>query len=1733
MRDLTLESSTAPVARKGFGTFLGVFTPSLLTILGVIMYQRLGWVVGHAGVAGSLVVIALAHVISITTGLSVASIATNRTVRTGGNYYIISRSLGLSVGGAIGLALYAALALGVSLYVIGFAEAFLAAVDVAPFESDVQNIRFIGSSALAVLALLTWTSTTLAIRTQLFVLAAIAVSVGSILLGGPVEVDAGQAHVGLNPPTGSADLATVFSVFFPAVTGFTAGVGMSGDLKNPKRSIPLGTMLAIGVGLVVYVALAALLAAWVPVEPLQQDYNILRRVAAYPELVTAGVFAATFSSALGSLLGAPRTLQALSFDGILPNWVAWGEREPRMALAITLVIAEAGILIARLDVVGSVITMFFLTCYGCLCLACGLERWASPDFRPQFKVPIWVSLAGAVACFLVMFRIDPLAMFAAVAFMGLLYAGLKRRQLVLGTGDTWGGVWSAVVRMGLMRLQRSSSRSAQRNWRPTMLVVGRQRPQNPLLDFGTQLVGDRGILTHIHLKEGEPPNPRPDKVLEEAYPGIFARIQGCRDVYDAIPELAAHFGLVGMETNSVLLGWPQLASQRTRYAQMIDRLVALDLSVLMLRYDEQRRFGTREQLDIWWDGEAPTGPLMLTLAHMLTTHPDWKHTRVRVLVNGRRGQDEDRAQRALDAIIQESRVQATGVLLPPVEDEEGLAARIRQESSRADLVMIHARQPHEDLGFVGTNDALMRPLGTTLLVRPSTFFAQKATVFEAGTIDLTTAGSSRVSVPASLPALLEPLQALQQRLADANERFARSFDRPAHEEEVDLLADLTEAAEQIRQLERRLERRGSRKTTARGLLEWAQSRFLSAAEERVRAPFRPPGQVRESKEPWERRLLAGFDRLREDVERSVQRLPDGVEVPTELEDWLPRAGDPMRLRLRKAWVRTWVELFRRPHPSRFVAVRRPAAALFAAVLPNDLRDALRVAGQRRLEAVHRARRLVQSVQRLFDNLQAELDQEGAEAVDVDRLAGRVSRQLTDLLSQARDQLEAQRAEDEKIQSLLGARLEDAASRLSDELRRHGSAKRPGPSAPVDPSTWTERHRASLQALRLDLQVEACVVEGRRGLSALEVRLRRELEQGPLGAIEQAVEVMQRIGTLRERYESGDPEGDGADEVPVWNETFVQAADELRTAFDRAYRPDVAEMTEQLLAHLARGAERLPLSATVPVDGGLEHAEGDRPGRSSSTVPARRLAQAHLESRVVRFVQRELQPLPEAVRAAEEVLVDAVRLVAFELEQAAAAEREDRSADLEEAGTLALGGILEERIRRLNEARDRLVGVLGELRDKLGGAALQRVEAVRSAVFRTSGAGTAAPVARSRSVGRLVRSARDKAADVRGRALQMAEGLRPQAGGNRGSPSTVVDGVLRLREALEPNPEVQANLPLLYRRIFGRSALENRDLLVGRDRELDALNELAERWARGHTGPVGIVGLPRSGRTSLSTVWAREREAPLLRIPPPSGGPRTADGLNEVISRTVGARAGQSAEGALRTVAPGSVILVDDLGAWIERSVEGLQALKLWLRLFRRLGDRHLFCVSMTPWVRDFCAAAVGLEEVLLGSVPCKALDRGELERALLLRQRTTDFELEFARTSRFRGPGQSQKAHLDRLHLRSRGNVGEAVDSWRRSVTHFTERRVGLSVSAAPDPGVLGRLPVRWKAVLGALAFHRGLSAAQLARSFRMPREEAQAVLSDLGRASLVRSDRNGAHSIDPVLQAPLLDVLRQERVLS
>ncbi len=441
------KKNTAGSVQERFGTFTGVFVPTFLTIIGIILFLRLGWVVGQVGLGGILVVMALAHAISVSTGLALSSIATNMAVRTGGTYYMISRTLGLEIGGAIGIPLYLSQAISVAFYTIGFADSF---VQVYPG----IDTRILATMVILVFCLLSYWGADIAFKVQFLIMGALVLALASFFCGGWGTIASPEL---LPPENATVNFWTAFAIFFPAVTGITVGVSMSGDLKDPIKSIPRGTMSAIGIAAVIYVAAAVWLSTHANSTELISDTFIIKKIARWPELIVLGVWSATLSSALGSVLAAPRTLEAISIDGVLPSFVSarLGSRtEPRLAILLTSGIAVSVVWMGDLDSVATVITMFFLNTYGMINLTAGLEIMVgNPSFRPAFKVPWIICLLGAVGCYGTMFLISaPTTVFSIVVSYGI-YVVLERRSLHQEWGDVRNGMWFGLCRFALSRLE--------------------------------------------------------------------------------------------------------------------------------------------------------------------------------------------------------------------------------------------------------------------------------------------------------------------------------------------------------------------------------------------------------------------------------------------------------------------------------------------------------------------------------------------------------------------------------------------------------------------------------------------------------------------------------------------------------------------------------------------------------------------------------------------------------------------------------------------------------------------------------------------------------------------------------------------------------------------------------------------------------------------------------------------------------------------------------------------------------------------------------------------------------------------------------------------------------------------------------------------------------------------------------------------------------------------------------
>lgn len=710
-----------------FGTFGGVFTPCTLTILGVIMFLRFGHVVGNAGLWHALAIVLLAKAITTLTGLSLSAISTNTKVRGGGAYYLISRSLGVELGGAIGVVFYLAQAASVAMYVIGFTEALYAVVpglDVDP--------RIVASVVNAVVFVAAYIGASWAIKIQYVILGVLALSVGAFFAGAVEAFDTSVLRANLAPSYQPGQgFFTMFALFFPAATGIMAGANMSGDLRDPARSIPLGTLSAIAVTGVIYVGMAVMLLAARPSQDLVGNYQVVSDIAVSPLLITAGVLCATLSSALGSMVGAPRVLQALARDRVFHVLRGFGAgagktSEPRRAAMLTFVIAEGGVMLGDLDAIAPIITMFFMITYGAINLATFYESITqNPSYRPTFRFSHWsTELVGALGCLAAMLLISPLwAMISIVVMVGLLYY-ISRKEIIATFGDVQGGAAFKSARLNLLRLEQA--RYHPKNWRPSILAFGGASTNRaPLAIHGHWLSGGRGVLVLAQVVVGDidqqfERRSRQEEVLRtfikkqelEAFPAVVV----APTLNAGIDSLLQCGGVGAFRPNVALFGWSEDRERLADFAASLRRAAGLRRSVVVLKTERQVEdpwVAPRGTIDVWWRGQD-NGPLMLLLAHLMAQSPEWRTRPLRVLRMIALEAGVVEATAHLEELCLEARIEATPIVIV----SEDLRKSLWQESARAAVVFLGFRPPEEgaEEPFADWLERTTVGLGTVIVV---------------------------------------------------------------------------------------------------------------------------------------------------------------------------------------------------------------------------------------------------------------------------------------------------------------------------------------------------------------------------------------------------------------------------------------------------------------------------------------------------------------------------------------------------------------------------------------------------------------------------------------------------------------------------------------------------------------------------------------------------------------------------------------------------------------------------------------------------------------------------------------------------------------------------------------------------------------------------------------------------------------------------------------------------------
>uniref|UniRef100_A0A8C2FHN2 Solute carrier family 12 member 7 n=1 Tax=Cyprinus carpio TaxID=7962 RepID=A0A8C2FHN2_CYPCA len=758
------------------GTFIGVYLPCLQNILGVILFLRMTWIVGTAGILESFIIVSMCCSCTMLTAISMSAIATNGVVPAGGSYYMISRSLGPEFGGAVGLCFYLGTTFAGAMYILGTIEILLTYIvpSAAIFKAEekaqeadalLNNMRVYGTCCLTLMALVVFVGVKYVNKLALVFLACVVLSILAIYAGviktifeppifpvcllgnrtlqnhgfdkcmkteiidnvtvttklwslfckgselnascneyftlnnvteiqgipgltsgvisenmwgsyGPAgmlvekampSVPASDASQDKHMPYVVNDITAFFTllvgIYFPSVTGIMAGSNRSGDLRDAQRSIPIGTILAIATTTIIYLSCVVMFGACIEGVLLRDKFgdsvkgNLVIGTLSWPSpwVIVIGSFFSCCGAGLQSLTGAPRLLQAIARDGIVPFLEVFGHGkangEPTWALLLTAVICESGILIASLDAVAPILSMFFLMCYLFVNLACALQTLLrTPNWRPRFKYYHWtLSFLGMSLCLALMFISSWYYALVAMLIAGCIYKYIEYRGAEKEWGDGIRGLSLNAARYALIRLEEAPPHT--KNWRPQLLVLlnldSELSVKHPrLLSFTTQLKAGKGLTIVGSVLEGtflsrESDAKRAEQSIKSAMAAEktkgFCHVVVSSNLRDGFSHLIQSAGLGGMKHNSVLMAWPTNWKQSSdpqswkNFIETIRETTAAHQALLVAKnvdsfpHQERLAEGT---IDVWWI--VHDGGLLMLLPFLLQQHKVWRKCKMRI-----------------------------------------------------------------------------------------------------------------------------------------------------------------------------------------------------------------------------------------------------------------------------------------------------------------------------------------------------------------------------------------------------------------------------------------------------------------------------------------------------------------------------------------------------------------------------------------------------------------------------------------------------------------------------------------------------------------------------------------------------------------------------------------------------------------------------------------------------------------------------------------------------------------------------------------------------------------------------------------------------------------------------------------------------------------------------------------------------------------------------------------------
>ncbi|MGB0523852.1 MAG: hypothetical protein ACPGJS_12875, partial [Flammeovirgaceae bacterium] len=1531
--------------------------------------------------------------------------------------------------------------------------------------------------------------------------------------------------------------AVIFGIFFPAVTGFTAGVAMSGDLKDPKKAIPVGTIAAIAVGLIVYIGLALLLGLKIDPQALREEENIFTKLTILvnadwmpegwnrPFLLNAGIWGATLSSALGGILGGPRILQAMSWDKITPKLFGVGvgpSNEPRNALILTFLIAECGVLIGDLNTIAPVVSMFYLTAYGFINLTSALESWTGSDFRPSFKIPRFISVLGAFATFFVMSQINLPAMFGSFLVIGVLFFFLTKKQINLGFTDIWQGVWAEVVRIGLFTIDKKSRAQDKKNWRPNILLFSGDKGRRPyLVDFGKSVVGRLGVVSSFELIESEEldqPLTRAEQTVDtgSGFTGMFFRKYQCRNIYEGIKTITETYGFSGIEPNTVLMGWARYSKSPLEFAKLIGRFNKMDYNILVMDYDQRVGFGENETIDIWWNGISKNVPFALTMARFLTADDAWIKAKVRLFIMlDKTKVNSTEVYQIMEDELEELRIYADVKIVDNQHGGKSLYNAIEIESNRADLIFVELPSVKE--GFEGDffekTDRLCKEIGTVVLYHSSSRFEPIDIGLSRGvrTLAPSTADENepviqevRELVLPKKEVLRIQLNRLYEEMVGAVRTYTQDYIHPITHEHNLLVESMKEmlkislAKIQKLQVESDTDSLEWEEIPQQGFQE-AEELLMSFSNSKLKAQSKA--------------LFKGIQELNRKMRKLVRSFPRTIPVTFDLDE-LQEEGQDNKYKKLNPWQR-----FRAKRLKKSVTYSYKFRAFVLRWLRQfGLETARDFARNFNNEAVSFNEEFQQLSRRFGSIMQQLVDKKSQHTVELNNIleeAEQVYVLADNLVEREQDRFERY------IQFLLDTihrNLQNAITDIENLNFKPSSTKKFGFVDKLQvvreeildaPQVWANNQMLFTDMFWLDLMLQ----EFQSKLKLVVLDLKKEFRQSLQSTI--LLELKKMIVSFSNYLEEGQDE----EILPKNGVAYGTQHFHYRQAM-----LDFLGDLEWLMGDM-------PTEIEVLSEHAIQHPRtGEVSELETINISPNVIINYTVQNYFTEQVITEMGELDTKVVEANGVMRDIERVLAVSLKNTTADSKEEELTPLIKSELERLEGVYEDLLnqqdaivklidKHISDVTERLTtyGLVKEavnIDSFLLTKTRQRVFSIFTKFWENTKTSfyTTLTDLRYRKTASIVQTKKVTSAEWQ---------------------DHLNDEVLNLVEAVSPKKEVLEVLPFYYKQLFVKEQSSSLELWHNRDEEIQIAAQAINRHKQGYSGAILITGEPDSGKSFLSEKIAHQffDEQQVYVIYPPEDQIPDLKTFRMVMNRAFGVKANYRLDTLFNKMEEGTVIIFHDLELWWERTDKGSEVIERLTTLIDQYSNKCIFLLNMNQYTMHFFKNLGLLDGSYLQVIDCKPFSAQDLKDIILLRHQASHLKFRLEDVLENELSDWRLAGLFTKYFKYSGGNIGVALHAWLSHIAGANKNELEISYPKKPNLEVLDELPLEWVIILFQFILHKKMNPAKLIRVMGGSKSSIEHTIQTLLRTGLI-IEQNGVLEINRYLSPHLLSTFEKRELV-